>query len=115
MCSRFVIPCLALTALLGPLTAVAAATAGDAPSRIVSFGDLNLDSHEGVSRLYSRIKSAAKEVCEPVVEVSVTGAHLRQRRCEEHAIEQAIEDVSSSQLTTFHMSQSSGVAPALLR
>jgi len=105
MCSRLVIPCLALAALLGPLTAAAAANVGDTPSRIVSFGDLNLGSHEGVSRLYARIKSAAKEVCEPIVDVSVTGARLRQRRCEEHAIEQAVEDVSSSQLTTFHMSQ----------
>jgi len=115
MFPRFVVSGLALASLLAPLTAGAYANAGDVPSRTVSYGDLNLDSHEGVARLYMRIKSAAREVCEQVVDVSVTGAHLRRRHCQQHAIEQAVEDVRSSQLTTFHMSLTNGVAPALLR
>ena len=115
MFPRFFVSGVALATLLAPLTAGAAAKSGDLPSRTVSFGDLNLESHEGVSRLYMRIKSAAKEVCEPLADVSVTAGYLRRRHCEKHAIEQAVEDVGSSQLTTFHNRQANQDAPALLR
>lgn len=114
MYSRIMITCFAIGAAFGPLTASATVNAGDTPSRVVSYGDLNLDSHEGISRLYSRIKSAAKDVCEPLV-FSVTSAYLLQVRCQERAVEQAVADVRSDRLTTFHMSLTDRVAPAQQR
>jgi UrcA family protein len=118
MYSRLVIPCLALGALLGPLTARGAPTVttrgAEAASRIVRFGDLNLDSHSGIETLYTRIKSAAKEVCEPLM-FSSSHTYLRLRRCQERAVGQAVADVQSSQLTTFHMSMTDPMAAARAR
>jgi len=111
MNSRFIVTCLAVSAAFGPLTAAATANTGDALQRVVSYGDLNLESHEGISRLYMRIKSAAKDVCEPLV-FSGTSVSLLQSRCQEHAVEQAVADVRSSRLTTFHMSLTNQLAPA---
>lgn len=48
---------------LTTLDATAAAPTDDANSITVEFGDLNLDRQAGVARLYSRIKGAARQVC----------------------------------------------------
>jgi UrcA family protein len=118
MRSQSVILCLALAGLLGPLTAHSApavTTVGaDTASRVVRFGDLNLDSRAGVTVLYSRIKSAAEVVCEPAI-FSTSNTYLRQRRCEQRAIEQAVLDVGSPRLTSFHMSKTNPVATAQVR
>lgn len=113
MRSQLVISCLISVGLLGPLAAAAATirtTVSDAyASRTVSFSDLNLESHAGISRLYERIRSAAKEVCEPGYFRS-TDSLLLQRQCAGRAIEQAVADVGLPQLTTFHMSLTSQLA-----
>jgi UrcA family protein len=119
MRSQSVISFLALAGLLAPLSAHSApkvTTAGDgsAASRVVRFGDLNLDSDAGVRVLYSRIRSAAQEVCEPAI-FNTSNTDLRQRRCAQHAIRQAVLDVGSPQLTSFHVSKTSPVATAQLR
>jgi len=41
----------------------AAESADSLPQKVVSFKDLNLSSTEGVSVLFGRIKSAARDVC----------------------------------------------------
>ena len=46
-----------------PSAAVFAAPPSDVPAATVRFGDLNLNSPEGVSVLYERIHSAASQVC----------------------------------------------------
>ena len=118
MRSQSVILCLALAGLLGPLTAHSAPTVttvgADTASRIVRFGDLNLESHAGVVVLYSRIKSAAEEVCGPA-RFSTSDTFQRQRRCEEQAIEKAVLDVRSPQLMSFHMSKTHTLATAQVR
>jgi UrcA family protein len=111
MYSRIITTSLAIAAALGPLSAAASSNGADIPSRVVSYGDLNLESHEGISRLYSRIKSAAKEVCEPAV-FSVTSAYLLQARCQERAVVQAVADVRSTRLMTLHMALTGRVDPA---
>ena len=115
MNSRIISTCLAIAGAVGPLTAAAASSGGsDTPSRIVSYGDLNLESHEGIARLYTRIKSAAKDVCEPLI-FSVSSAYLLQVRCEKRAVEQAVAEVRSQRLTTFHMSLTDPIAPPTMR
>ena len=118
MRSQSVILCLTLVGLLGPLTAHSAptvATVGAATAaRTVRFGDLNLESHDGVAVLYSRIKSAARVVCEPAI-FSTSSTYLRQRRCEKRAIGQALLDVGSAQLTSLHLSKINPVATARVR
>jgi len=106
MRSQFVVGCLTVAGLVGPLTAGAVTTTSpgsDAvPSRIVHFADLKLESREGVRRLYSRIKSAAQEVCVPVY-FRITESSLSQRHCEEHAIDAAVAAVRSQSLTALHL------------
>jgi len=118
MRSQSVILSLALGGLLGPLSAHSASTVtkvdADIASRIVRFGDLNLDNRASVAVLYSRIKSAAGQVCEPAM-FSISSTALRQRRCEERAIERAVLDVGSPQLTSFHMSKTNTVATVQVR
>lgn len=102
MLSRYVIPCLALLAS-GPLAAVTISS--DVPSIIVDYSDLNLNSDVGISRLYSRIKYAAKEVCEPS-EVRSGRAYV-EHGCLDRAIARAVADVQSSRLATLHGSLTS--------
>ena len=108
MRSQIVISCLVVAGLCGPLTAraltVSAPGNDETPRRVVRFADLNLQSREGVRALYSRIKTAAQAVCEPVY-FRVAESNITQRRCQERAIEQAVASVSSTSLTAFHMSK----------
>jgi UrcA family protein len=105
MRSQFVIPCLALAVLFGPLAATGAAAAAssyEVVTRTVNFADLNLNSRDGVVTLYARIKAAANEVCEPADSRSLdTAVHVR--HCKEQAISRAVADAQSSRLMGFHV------------
>jgi UrcA family protein len=106
MRSLCVIPCLALAGLLSPLVATANAAANihgyESATRVVNFSDLDINTPRGASTLYSRIMSAAKDVCAPA-DFRFVDSVMRQRHCEEKAIGQAVADVKSSQLLTLHM------------
>jgi UrcA family protein len=106
MRSQFVVGCLTVAGLVGPLTAAAVTTTSpdsdEVPRRIVRFADLNLQSREGVRRLYARIKSAAQEVCVPVY-FRITDSNVSQRHCEERAIDAAVAAVRSESLTALHL------------
>jgi len=69
---------------------------------------------EDVAMLYSRIKSAASQVCEPADFRSVDTV-VRRRHCKERAIVQAVADVKSSRLLTFHMASTNQIDPAFNR
>ena len=106
MRSQFVVGCLTVAGLVGPLSAEAVTTASPdsdgIPRRIVHFADLNLESREGVRLLYSRIKSAAQDVCVPVY-FRITQTSVSQRHCEERAIDEAVAAVRSESLTALHL------------
>lgn len=62
-----------LTAIIGAvglLSCVAAATAttadSDLPKQVVRYGDLNLESTQGITALYQRVHNAAVQVCRPL-------------------------------------------------
>ena len=111
MRSQLIVGCLTVVGLAGPLTAGAVTTTSpdsDAvPSRVVRFADLNLDSREGVRRLYSRIKSAAEEVCVPVY-FRATASNVSQRQCQQRAVEAAVAAVRSDSLTALHLAVDGG-------
>ncbi|HXA35741.1 MAG TPA: UrcA family protein [Steroidobacteraceae bacterium] len=71
---------------------------GDAPSKIVRFSDLNMENPAGAKVLYSRIRAAAREVCElstgtdPILR---TATHA----CVESAIDAAVKKVNAPTLT----------------
>ncbi len=94
--------------LTGPLAIAAlfclttfAATAGDLPSKTVFYGDLNVSSPAGAKALYSRIKSAARQVCPGSGESGIT-AWTNRNACIALAIDKAVSDVSSPLLSSLH-------------
>jgi UrcA family protein len=111
MRSQFVVGCLTVAGLLGPLTAGAVTTlspdSDGVPRRIVHFADLDLGSSEGVRRLYSRISSAAQEVCVPVY-FRITDSNSSQRHCQDRAINEAVAAVRSESLTALRLAADGG-------
>ena len=106
MRAQIVVSCLIVAGLSAPLTAraltISAPQNDGVPSRVVRFADLDLQSREGIRALYSRIRTAAQEVCEPVY-FRVAESNSSKRRCQERAIEQAVTAVRSESLTAFHV------------
>jgi UrcA family protein len=82
----------------------------DEPStRVVNIRDLDLSRKSGVITLYSRIRSAAREVCEPLNEVSIKLLH-EQFDCRHEAVARAVAEVNSPALTDYYTSKVKNVA-----
>jgi UrcA family protein len=68
---------------------------------IVAFGDLNLDSQQGLKVLYARLRSGAEEVCS-----SFEGRDLFFKKvwqtCFDKAVASAVAQVNRAGLTTLH-------------
>jgi UrcA family protein len=71
------------------------------PRQAVNFADLDLTRSAGVAVLYARIQLAARYVCKPVLPQDL-GSAQRARTCAAHAVEQAVADARSPQLTSYH-------------
>ena len=93
-----------LSALLSLLYAAQAPAAGPADglrSETVSFRDLNINTIEGATTLFQRIKGAARSVCG-----SFDGRRLDEWQayngCYKHAVAQAVANVNSPLLTAVY-------------
>jgi UrcA family protein len=69
---------------------------------VVPARDLNLDRPQNAAKLYSRIRYAARDAC------AYAGARdlymaAWSRRCENHAIEQAVETIDRPLVTAAHL------------
>jgi UrcA family protein len=84
------------------------------PQRTVGFADLNTSKHEGIEKLYWRIRAAAKAICiEP--ETRELQRKSAGRRCQDQAIERAVGDVNLPRLTAYHRGRSDArEAPGLI-
>jgi UrcA family protein len=102
---KFTSACALIGILASPLSAGAyAVNTLEPPSRVVAFRDLDLSRQAGVTVLYTRIKSAAREVCEPLD--AWTLRLLRQDLdCRADAIGRAVADVNSAALTTYYLTK----------
>jgi UrcA family protein len=90
-----------LPSLVAIGSASAGASAGDAPSVTVRYGDLNLTSQEGIASLYGRIRNAAAVVC------SALDGRDRMREmlwhdCYNHAVANAVHTVHNETLSAYH-------------
>jgi UrcA family protein len=95
----------AIAMVLVSVATVSAASTLEAPEqRTVKFGDLNLATDSGVAQLYARLRSAAREVCEPVDVWNLT-ALLASKDCADRAVEQAVDDINVPLLKTYHRTQ----------
>ena len=84
----------------------------DLPAKTVSYGDLNLQRHEGIATLYRRIQTAANLVCSQVNERPPQVA-LRVRACASDATTRAVTEVGMQALATLH-AQQTGKAPTTM-
>jgi UrcA family protein len=101
------IPCALLVMVAGSLSACADAVArGDeVPSRRVSFADLDLTRSVEAAILYSRIQSAAREVCEPVIVSRPLASLAVTHSCVREAITRAVADVNAPALTSYYLAK----------
>jgi len=65
---------------MGSTLAAAAEMTVDVATRVVHFADLDLTRSAGVAVLYARIKSAARQVCEPINDRDVSASQAA-RKC----------------------------------
>jgi UrcA family protein len=103
---RSIVPVLLLSALAGTLVNVDIAAAAE-PSpefltRHVNYSDLDLTRKAGAASLYSRIKSAARAVCDPIGGDVFQQSYSRMHGCVEQAIARAVADVNAPALTSYH-------------
>lgn len=88
---------------LGSLSALAAAGPGDEPAkRTVHFADLDLSHGAGVAVLYTRIQSAAREVCGPANAWELK-AMMITRHCVQQSIARAVAEVNAPMLTSYYL------------
>jgi UrcA family protein len=81
------------------------------PSEKVQYGDLNLETSQGVARLYRRIRAAAERVCK-----STEGPQLVSRSfwvewhsCIDHAVAGAVQMAHNDNLSAYQSRQISGL------
>jgi UrcA family protein len=102
---KFILSCVLVGLVAGPVGALASTAAKlneTPPSRKVRYSDLDLNRDAGVAALYTRIRVAAREVCEPMDDV--IASLLRARfDCRHDAIARAVADVNSPHLTSYFL------------
>ena len=99
-----------LAVVASPLAAVAMQAGqqnAEPAKRVVNFADLDLSRDSGVSTLYSRITSAAREVCRPV---DFWTERMWRPDCRDDAVARAVADVKSPALTSFYLARNKGPA-----
>jgi UrcA family protein len=94
------------TGLLAFICAASGAALAAEPSqsltKIVHYGDLNLDSEQGAQALYARLRSAARQVCSPLESAEMS----RQRqweKCFNNAVANAVGQVDKTMLSALHV------------
>jgi len=93
-----------------PLNAFAESPGFDElPARVVRYGDLDLNQKSGVITLYGRIRSAAREVCQPIEEVSIKLLRAKYD-CRHDAVARAVAEVNSPALTDYYADTSKTIA-----
>jgi UrcA family protein len=93
--------CGALT--LGALQATARAADDGVRSQKVSYADLDISKPAGAKALYSRIVTAARQVCANNGPRDL-GAMQQVNACTDHAIDKAVKDVDSPALSALRPS-----------
>jgi UrcA family protein len=98
----------ALAAILCGVALTTPATAdeidGKALTKVVSYGELNLNSEQGARVLYGRLRMAATQVCAPF-----KGDTIRHktnwRDCFDQAIARSVKTIDQPVLTSYHLSR----------
>jgi UrcA family protein len=105
-------PCGLLMMSLASMGASAAVppSGGEVPTYHVNYADLDLNRQAGADALFARIRSAARQVCEPVAaSVDFRFARAREKSCMNKAISDAVADVRSPLLTDIYLGRASTI------
>jgi UrcA family protein len=81
--------------------------AADAPSKKVSYADLNLSRPADVQVLYKRLKIAAAGVCDKQPEPLEMSKYAHWRRCYEPALHDAVMQIDAPALLSLYQSEMS--------
>jgi UrcA family protein len=73
-------------------------------SYVVRFDDIDVSKMAGVQTLYSRLRSAAKTVCEPLDGAGLHAA-AQHRACMDKALSDAVASVDRPMLSQYHQSR----------
>jgi UrcA family protein len=87
---------------------------GEPAKKVVQYGDLNLANATAVERLYRRIVSAARDVCEQPNNRSLQ-AQSRARICLAQSVERAVAAVHQPALTSVYMTKTGRSLPQTVR
>ncbi len=109
----FSLAAIAMSSLIGVSSAYA--NPAEAPTIVVSYGDLDLSHANGVSTLYRRINQAARKVCAPLdVSQSVAPASMAEahKTCLSNAVSGAVAKIDKPEFTAYVNAKT---APSLLK
>jgi UrcA family protein len=71
-------------------------------TKIVHYGDLNLDSEQGAKVLYARLRGAARDVCIPLENLGMTHRHLW-KTCFDNAVANAVGQINKTTVSALHI------------
>jgi UrcA family protein len=89
-----------------------AAESSQAPRVVVQYGDLNLSNLHGAAKLYSRIATAAHELCSPF-DVSVFAAQVRLQACVHKVIADTVTKVGRPELFAVYNARNDQPLPTI--
>lgn len=95
--------------ILGVASITTATADAGSVSRVVKYGDLDLNSPEGAKTLYKRISIAAESLCDRL-ESRVLTQHRVFMRCVRESVNRAVADVDRPALTQYASTR--GYVPA---
>jgi UrcA family protein len=96
---------LALPSALWAADAAAAVAVQNPPSVTVRYYDFNLNSSQGVTGLYQRIRGAASEVCRSFEGREPLERQVQRNDCFNQAVANAVRAVHSDALSAYHWQQ----------
>jgi len=95
--SKILVSALAIACVAGLATAASAETA---PTRSISFGQVDMNDTVAVNSLYARIKGAAQAVC--VSHSPIRSVAAKDAACYTRAVETAVRQVNAPALTAVY-------------
>jgi UrcA family protein len=107
---------LVVLTLASACTFVAGAPAradSDIPSRVVHYSQTDLSSPVGIDRIYSRLITAAKLVCDRYDSMELARRQVFDR-CVAESLARAVGQVHDERLTLYHESQTRPSAAAIV-
>jgi UrcA family protein len=108
-----VIALLAMPMLLGAESAIAVPGSDAAPSEVVRYHDLDLNSPEGIASLYDRIHAAAIDVCKSAAGPGHQDLEswMEWDWCVNHAVAMAVKAVHNRKLSAYQWERIRSSAP----